>query len=170
MFAMRLLRAMPVLVLILLIGCDSTDPRLDDVQAPADVVGSYTFVQLRFEPDAAVLPPFNLLDSLADDTRMQLFNTSDLVLTLSYRSGALYPVFGTFTVSAGEVRLRLTSGAGNNHPVRKLLGSELLLHRDPAAVELLSANVRKTVDLSELSAQYAGIPPVSGTLRIRLRR
>jgi hypothetical protein len=154
--------------LLLLTACDSGDPASHEI--PEDVIGVYSFTVLSFQPDASVLPTLNLLDTLsAEDTRLQLFDGRDFVFTYRYREGRIYGVFGRFSATSAEVRLERTGGGGERQALSELLFTgNLSLRRDAGNPKLLTAELRRTVDMGALSNRYTGIPPVTGTLRIRM--
>ncbi len=167
----RSIAGLLVALLVFLIGCDSTDP-IDGGSVPASVVaGSYKFQFYSFEPSAPVLPAYNLLDTLVkEETELLLADSRDFVLKYRYEGGRTRLISGTFSVTPTEVTLR---GAGSDtDKFRELLfnTNAVTLKRDPTDPKLLSGAIKEVIDLGALSPRYKGIPPVEGTLRVRLRQ
>lgn len=155
---------------LLMAGCDSSDPVDDDPIVVNPAAGTYAFNTFAFDPDADVLPTLNLLDTLVtSETRLQLFDGGDFVLAYRYKQGSTYAIFGSYVVSQREVRLRATEGRSDEKRFADLLfaGAELVLKRSPAGTDL-STDTRRIVNLGTLSDRYKGIPPVEGTLQLDL--
>ncbi|HEX7070831.1 MAG TPA: hypothetical protein VF190_08490, partial [Rhodothermales bacterium] len=116
------------LTLVLLAGCDSGDPIDDPGDTISPVSGSYSVEVFSVVPDASVIPPLNLLDTLVQaDTRLQLFEGGDFVLTYHYVGGPIAALLGTYTYTAREVRLRAQPSSSDLHDWRTLLMTETLI-------------------------------------------
>ncbi len=163
---------LPALILVTLTGCDSGDPIDDSNGQVTPVEGTFVVEALSVVPDASRIPPLNLLDTLvAADTRVQLLVGGDFVFTYRYVGGPTAALFGRYTYSAREVRMEAEPTSSDLHNYRALLMSQrLVLQRAQTTPEILTANFRKTVDMASLSDGYTGIPPLSATIQLRLRK
>ena len=170
---MSVLRRTRIAFMVLVLGgllaaCDSSDP--ESRTLPEEVAGAYTFTQFEFDPDATVLPSFNVRDTLvASDTEIELVDSGQFLMTYRLRGGTKQLMTGTFTATRSQVRLH-GSEADRAKFEALLLNENLVLVRDEADADVLFANLRATVDLAAFSDRYAGIGPVEGTLRLRLER
>lgn len=155
---------------VLALGCGllaACDTGGEDA-TPADVAGEYRFTEFRFVPDAPLLPPADLLDTLvAEQTRLQLFSSGRFTLLYQYRGAPPTFIGGDFDVSDERVRL-----IGHEDEARfyraLLLGTEVTLRRDGA--DGFVATLPRTVDLDAFSDRYDGLRSVEGTVRLQLVR
>lgn len=167
---MKLLRfAFPLCLslLMLLAGCDSGDPI--DREGPSDVAGVYHFAELRFRPDASGLTTANVLAALdSANTQLRLSDNGNFTLLYEFKNGSPYTAIGKFEVTERTVRL---NGSGTENYVRLLLDPTTTLQRSETERRVLSATIRKTVNLDAYDPdEYAGLTSVHGTLYIRLVR
>lgn len=145
-------------------ACDSGG---DDVR-PGDVAGEYVFTEFRFVPDSPLLPAANVLDTLVvANTRLQLFSSARFTLLFEFVGANAEFVGGDFSVSGDRVRL---IGREDEAPFyrRLLLSPEFSLQRD--GPDGFTANIRRTVNLEEFSARYAGLRTVDGIVVLVLTR
>lgn len=165
----------PLIILLLTLfvihGCDSGDPIDDLVGGTSPAAGTYRFEEFMVDPDADAIAVLNMLDTLVqDDTRLQLFEGGDFVLTYRYLTDPTAAVFGKYTASSREVRLQGDATASDRHNLRQLLmESTLILQRSQDSERVLATSFKKNVDLAAVSDRYRGVPPVAATVRVRLR-
>lgn len=145
-------------------GCQKENP----VQVlPEDVAGTYDFTHFIFIPDAAAIAPANVLDTLvAANTNLRLTASGQFVLSYQFINGPESLIAGTFEVDERRITLRAYPGA-EAQLTSLLLDSPLVLNRTDVD-GVLEASIRKTVDLAAFSNRYRGVPPIEGTLRLRL--
>lgn len=155
-----------VLGLSVLAGCTGTPV---EPPSPRDVAGTFEFTEFRFVPDAAALAPANVLDTLDALPSLLLTEGGQWVLVYRFRGGVTSLLFGDFSVSSNEVRLD-AAATTEARLAQVLLESPIRLTRYPAEPDLFTAAIRKTVDLEAYSNRYRGVPPVTGTLRLRIER
>lgn len=139
---------------------------------PEEVAGNYIFTEFRFVPDAAAIQPANILDTLVtDNTYLRLIAGGQFILHYQFIGSNESIISGDFSITVDNVRLRAAPGS-EARLVSLLLNSPLDLRRvfDNGQEEAFEASVQKTVDLESYSSKYAGVPPVRGTLRLRLVR
>ena len=159
------------LSIILLAGCDSGDP-IDGSNGNVEpVYGSYEIEAFAVIPEASVIPPLNMLDTLVhSDTRLQLFDGGDFILTYRYEGGSIAALFGSYSHTAREVRLQAAPTSSDLQNLRALLMTErLTMQRQQESPRVLSASFRRTVDMSELSDSYEGLPALTATVVFRVR-
>ena len=171
-FSARSYLSLLVLMLLgVLVGCDSGDPIDDPGTGTTPVSGTYLVEAFSVTPDASRIPPLNLLDTLVlDETRLQLFEGGDFVFTYRYLGGPAAALLGRYTYSSRDVRLQADPTSSDLHDLRALLvNDQLTLQRSNEDQDLLSASFRKTVDMAALSDGYEGIPPIAATVQVRLR-
>lgn len=139
---------------------------------PDEVAGNYVFTEFRFVPDAAAIQPANILDTLiTDNTYLRLIAGGQFILNYQFKGSNESIISGDFSITVDNVRLRAAPGS-EARLVSLLLNSPLDLKRvfDNGQQESFEARIQKTVDLESYSSKYAGVPPVRGTLRLRLVR
>lgn len=155
----------------LLTGCDSGDPIDDGAGSSSPVAGTYNFEVFFVEPTASSIQPLDMLDTLVlADTRLQLFDGGDFVLSYRYRNGPASAILGRYTHSTREVRLRGDATSSDRRNLRSvLMPDQLVLQRAQDGTGVLSTTFRRTIDLARLSDFYAEIPPVGATVRLQLR-
>lgn len=153
-------------LVFVLSGCQKENP----VQVlPEDVAGTYDFTHFIFIPDAAAIAPANVLDTLvAQNTNLKLTAGGQFVLSYQFIGGVESLIAGTFEVNERRVTLRAYSGAEAQLSAL-LLDSPLVLNRTDVE-GVLEVSLRKTVNLAAFSNRYRGVPPVEGTLRLRLEQ
>jgi hypothetical protein len=155
-----------VLACLAMVACEASDP-ITGPDAP-EIAGTFTFTELRFVPDAPALPTLSILDTLvAAETRLQLFDSGDYVLTYRFIGGSTFAVSGTFTTTALEIQFR---GRDTDQPRYELLllTPNFSLQREGTPPTALTAEIRQTSDLARISPRYRGLTAVDGRLRIRL--
>ena len=163
-------RTLPVVLLLAgllsVAACDSGDPI--DEPDPAEVAGTYQFTEFSFDPEAPILPTFNLLaDTLvASATRLELFDGGAYVLTYQLEGGTRQPLSGNFRLTDDEVRLRGDEDDEDAYE-NMLLPRSFNLER--SGENVLTADLNRTVDLADYSDRYSGIgDDIDGTLHMRL--
>ncbi len=151
-------------------GCDSTEPISENPQPATDVAGSYQFETYSFQPKATVLPAYNLLDTLAvADTELILADSREFVLQYRFKGGQTRFISGEFSNTPTQVVLR--AGSDQNAKFNELLlANNLVLLRSPTDPALLTLDLEQTVDVGKYSSRFAGLGPISGVLKVRLRR
>lgn len=150
--------------LLIMAGCGKENPV---VVLPADVAGNYDFTRFEFVPDASAITPANLLDTLITErTYLRLIAGGQFILNYQFIDGPESIISGDFTVSSTRITLQASPGS-EARLTSLLLHSPLLLIRS-IEDESLTSSTRKTVDLAAFSGRYSGVPPVRGTLEIRL--
>lgn len=148
----------------LLSGCQKDNPV---ALLPSDVAGTYDFTTFIFIPDAAAIAPANVLDTLiTENTNLRLTASGQFVLSYQFRRGTESLIAGTFEVTQRRITLKAYAGS-EAQLTSLLLDSPLVLNR--TEVEgVLEARIRKTVNLAAFSNRYRGVPPIQGTLQLRL--
>ncbi|MCC5925609.1 MAG: hypothetical protein JJU41_03520 [Bacteroidetes bacterium] len=139
---------------------------------PDEVAGNYVFTEFRFVPDAAAIQPADILDTLVTaNTYLRLIAGGQFILNYQFIGSNEAIISGDFSISLDNIRLRAAPGS-EARLVSLLLNSPLDLKRvfDNGEEDSFEASVQKTVDLESYSSRYAGVPPVRGTLRLRLVR
>lgn len=145
-------------------ACDSADNDVD----PGDVAGEYVFTDLRFVPDAAVLPAVIILDTLiASNTRLQLFSSGRFTLLYQFEGANPEFIGGNFDVDRDRVRVIGREDEAQFYR-QLLLGPEFSLQRN--ASDGFSAIVPRTVNLEEFSNRYRGLRSVDGDVVLELVR
>lgn len=145
-------------------ACDSTG---DDVN-PGDVAGEYVFSDFRFVPDAPLLAPANILDTLVtENTRLQLFSSGRF--TLLYQFVGANPEFIGGNFDVGRNRVRIIGREDEEEFYRRLLlGPEFTLSR--TETDGFSAEIPRTVNLEGFSERYRGLRSVDGVVMLELVR
>lgn len=139
---------------------------------PDEVAGNYVFTEFQFEPDASAIQPANILDTLVTaNTYLRLIAGGQFILNYQFIGSNESIISGDFSITVDNIRLRAAPGS-EARLVSLLLNSPLDLERvfENGEEESFEASVRKTVDLESYSSKYDGVPPVRGTLRLRLVR
>ncbi len=151
-------------VLVGTAACDSGDP-FDRVSC-GSVAGTYGATVFTFDPDADYFPVIDLLDTLdASNTQLRLLNSCDFVLTYAFRDQLTTLITGDFDVSADEVRL----DGGKDSPglLSPIYLSNPLSFRRLEAATMQVEQVQ-VVNLSTISSEFEGVPPVRGTIRLQV--
>jgi hypothetical protein len=162
LLAIRMLLALAALWF--LGGCQKENPV---AVLPSDVAGTYDFTTFIFIPDAAAIAPANVLDTLvSENTNLRLTASGQFVLSYQFRQGPESLIAGTFDVTQRRITLKPYAGS-EAQLTSLLLDSPLVLNRTDVE-GVLEASIRKTADLAAFSNRYRGVPPVQGTLRLRL--
>lgn len=160
---------LPLLLILLITACDSGDPTSKNVST-ADVVGVYSFTDFSFDPNADLISPINLLDTLdTNETKLLLFEDGNFTLIYRVKGTFTKPLRGTFTVNEFEVRL--TGPASETDELANLLLETVaVLERDPGDRNLLKANLQdRMVDIGLFLRGYEDTT-VKGTISIQLHR
>lgn len=157
-----------VLVLLVMMGCDSGDPI--NQPRPADVAGTYVFQELRFVPNASATQPADVGSRLTTGTSLGLSSGGNFVLMYTFVGEDDYIVSGDFEVRATTVRIRGSSQQRDQYQ-RLLLEPDFTLQRDPDNPRVLTARISRSVDLEAYDRDaYQGLDNVPGELHIRLVR
>jgi len=134
-----------------------------------DIVGTYTFSQLSFNPEAAAIMDANVLDTLvAAQTSFRLFEDGSLNLNYQFQNGSPAFVPGSFTLNDDEIRVDLDDSFGNQRRAI-LLPDEFTLQVVGTGSQLQADIDRNGVNMADFSDFYSGVT-TNGTLVIRLRR
>lgn len=167
------MRAFPFVLalgLLVLAGCDTTDPV--PPANPSDVAGIYDIATFRFTPEAQAIAPANVLEKLvAEESYFELLATQrGGQFQLRYRRvGELADIItGDFTVNASTVSLTVGEEDRPSLP-RLLLDAQIPLVRESDGS--LTRSGVKTVNLEQYDPQQyggAGLTNVRGTLELRL--
>jgi hypothetical protein len=161
--------ALPFLVALLILGgCDSTDP--DDNGDTREVAGLYRFTEFIFVPEAPAVESINVLDTLsAGQTDLRLSSDGTFIFSYQFVNGTPFFLNGGFAATSNTVQI---AGIANQNDTyaRILLTPSFTLRRDENNPDLLTADIRKTINPSQFSNRYRGINSINGTLRLRLEK
>ncbi len=155
--------------LLALVGCDSTGSNRD----LAAIDGVYIVDELVFSPSAPALPSANVGAQLDPSrTRLEVFGSPSSNSLLGFRfisDGATERVDLRATASRGRVTFEAVSTLDEIALRRLFLPRSFSLDYDAARPSTLSASFPRTnVDLAAFDpVLYQGLPPLSGTLRVR---
>ena len=171
----RSIRSLLVLAvaLVTFAGCDTTDPT--PPAQPAEVVGVYTFLTFRFDPQGQGVQDADVLARLVEEeTSLELVNTQrggQFRLDYQFEDDAFGDrVNGDFSVTSETVTLSVEE-ADAGLLSELLLGDRVVLRR--TGPDVLTLTETRTVDLEAYDPdQYggSGLNNVRGTLEIELRR
>ncbi len=153
---------LPLAALLALTACDSgpavTPP------TPADVAGTYSVAEFRFQPDASGVASVNLLDTLAVAS-VEVLDSGDAFLRYRFRGGTERVLLGEIEVRRDQIRLTFEPGTETNR-TRLLLPASLVLDRTDDGLE---ASTQTTVNLEAYDAsEYQGLNEVDGRLLLGL--
>ena len=154
--------------MISLSACDSGGD--DNGLTIDDIVGTYTFTQLSFNPEAAAIMDANVLDTLiAAQTSFELLQNRSLVLNYQFESASSRAIVpGTYSLDGDEVRIDLDDSFADARRAI-LLPDEFTLQVLSNGTQLQANIDRDGVNMEDFSDFYAGVT-TNGTLIIRLRR
>lgn len=155
------------LALIILPACGDDDE--DDIN-PDVLVGTYAFETFTFDPPGTEISTANVLDTLvASATSLSFFQDEDFLLRYQYEGEDIVDVVaGDFDTGSDNVRLVIGEESARQ---RLLLPEELSLNVLDDGARLEAEIERQQVDLTNFSEiRYEGVPPVDGTLTLRLVR
>lgn len=141
-------------------GCDSSNPVTQEI--PAEMVGNYTFAELRFYPDATQLDDYDVLGTLdSAQTKLTIYETGQFTLSYAFKDSQIRPVNGQVATLNNQLQLA-PAGIGQQDRLVNLLFRAPLALDFVAGDRLLTKKVRMITDI------YDGIPQVGGELWITL--
>jgi hypothetical protein len=148
-------------------ACDSND---DSGLTVDDIIGTYTFTQLSFNPTAAAIPDANVLDTLVTAQTSLLLNANgQFLLNYQFVNGAAGNFLaGTYSLNGDDVQLNIND---NNEQARRtlLLPDSFTLRVLNQGAQLQADIDRSGINLADFSDRYTGVT-TNGTLIIRARR
>lgn len=154
---------------ISLSACDSGGD--DSGLTMDDIVGTYTFTQLSFDPEGSQVSVANVLDTLVTaQTSLTLNQSGQFLLNYQFQNGPAGEfVAGSYSFSDNEVSITID---GNFSDVRRklILPSSFTLDANTTGTVLQASINREGITLTEFSGRYFGVPPIDGVLNIRLQK
>ena len=150
-------------------GCDTDDPTtpLNDLE------GVFSFSELNFDPDAGAIADADVLARLDESrTSLEVFGVGPALLRYRFNDETVTTrVDLDIVATRSSVRMTVTREQDASLLARLLLPPTFTLERNEAGNRLSGQLRQGAVDLRVFDAdEYAGVPPVSGTLAITLAR
>ncbi len=157
-----------IVLLATAFGCSKDNP----VNVlPDEVAGTYDFNRYEFVPTASAIDPANVLDTLVvENSFLRLTSGGQFLLNYQFVNGPESLISGNFSISANRVELQAAAGS-ESRLTALLLESPIRLNRVSVSNQTrdgLEMENSQTVDLSNFSNRYEGLPPVPGTLFLSL--
>lgn len=159
-----LLPALLLVALAALAACDSGDAV--DPPRPADVAGTYTLTQFRFQPEASGIAAVNLLDTLvAASSGVEILDSGDALFRYRLRGGTTRVLLGEVEVRRDEIRLTFEGGTETGR-LSLLLPASLVFERTDDGLEA-ATQTRVNLEVYDPD-RYGGLDDAAGTLRLDL--
>lgn len=148
-----------------LVGCDTNNSG-SNIQ---ELVGTYGFTELRFDPDAPALTEANVLADLdSADTEVRIDSRGRTLFFLEFEDGESRFAEATATASSGSVFFSAVAVEDQNALAAALLPPSFRMGRSDTAFDM---ELRTTVNLEAYDPEfYVGQTNEPGTLHVRLER